>query len=156
MKAKIYEGSSKGHNIRIGIVVSQFNPEITGRLLENAIMVLERQGVRSRDTEVAKVPGAFEIPLAAKRMAQSGAFHGLICLGAVIRGETPHFEYISRAMSEGIARVMLDTGIPVSFGVLTTDTEEQALERAGSGEYNRGGEAAQTVLEMVNLLRDLK
>jgi len=153
---KIYEGNLDGGRRRFGIVVSKFNADVTDRLLEGALGVLRSHGVREEDMEIARVPGAFEIPLTAKRLAQSGAFHAVICLGAVIRGETPHFEYISEAASQGIARVMLETGVPISFGVLTTETVEQAVHRADPGGYDRGGDAAKTALEMVGLLRNLK
>jgi 6,7-dimethyl-8-ribityllumazine synthase len=153
---KIYEGSLEGGRERFGIVVSKFNGDMTDRLLESALGVLRSHGVREKDIEIARVPGAFEIPLVAKRLAQSGAFHAIICLGAVIRGETPHFEYISQAASQGIAQVMLETGIPISFGVLTTETEDQAVERADPSRYDRGGDAAKTALEMAGLLRKLK
>ena len=151
-----YEGVLKGDRLRFGVVVGKFNGEVTERLLEGAVAALLKHGVQEKDVEIVKVPGAFEIPLTAKRMAQSGAYHGLICLGAVIRGETPHFEYISRAVSRGIAEVMLETGIPIGFGVLTTDTVRQAVDRADPEQFDRGGAAAETAIEMVNLLKDLK
>jgi 6,7-dimethyl-8-ribityllumazine synthase len=153
---KIYEGNLEGGRERFGIVVSKFNADVTDRLLEGALGALRSHGVREENIEIARVPGAFEIPLTAKRLAQSGAFHAIICLGAVIRGETPHFEYISEAVSQGIARVILETGVPISFGVLTTETVEQAVHRADSGRYDRGGDAAKTALEMVGLLRNMK
>lgn len=153
---KIYEGSLDGERERFGIVVSKFNGDVTDKLLVSALGVLRSHGVREEDIEITRVPGAFEIPLAAKRLAQSGAFHAIVCLGAVIRGETPHFEYISHAASQGIAQVMLETGIPISFGVLTTETEDQAVQRADPNRYDRGGDAAKTALEMVGLLRNLK
>jgi 6,7-dimethyl-8-ribityllumazine synthase len=153
---KTHEADLKGDRRRFGVVVSRFNGEVTERLLEGALAVLRKHGVRDDDIEIAKVPGAFEIPLAAKRLAQSGAFHAVICLGAVIRGETPHFEYISQAATQGISRVGLETGIPVTFGVLTTDTVEQALQRADPRRYDRGGDAAKTAIEMAGLLGRLK
>jgi len=125
-------------------------------LLEGALKSLRKHGVKEDDIEIAEVPGAFEIPLTARRLAQSHAFHAVICLGAVIRGETAHFEYISQAVSQGLLQVMLETGIPVSFGVLTTDTEKQALQRADPRRFDRGGDAAKTALEMVGLLKELK
>jgi len=152
----VVEGGLQGKRLRIGIVVSKFNSEVTQELLTAAVDALEERGVEDRDIEIAKVPGAFEIPLVAKRMAQSGHFHGIIGLGAVIRGETPHFEHISSSVSAGLGKVALETGIPISFGVLTTDTVQQALDRANPKKYNRGTQAALTVLEMVNLLRELK
>lgn len=124
--------------------------------MEGALTSLRKHGVKEEDIEIAEVPGAFEIPLTAKRLAQSHAFHAVICLGAVIRGETAHFEYISQAVSQGLQRVMLETGIPISFGVLTTETEKQALQRADPKRFDRGGDAAKTALEMVELLQELK
>jgi len=154
--AKIHEGPLKGDRHRFGVVVSKFNEKVTEKLLEGALAVLKKHGVKDEDIKIAKVPGAFEIPLTAKRLAQTGAFHAVICLGAVIRGETPHFEYISQAVSQGIAQVMMETGIPISFGVLTTDTVQQAAHRADPKRYDRGGDAAKTALEMVGLLKNLK
>ncbi len=151
----IHEGGLNGDRHRFGVVVGKFNEKVTEKLLEGALAVLKEHGVREEDIKIAKVPGAFEIPLAAKRLAQSGRFHAVICLGAVIRGETPHFEYISRAVSQGIAQVMLETGVPISFGVLTTDTARQAMHRADRKRYDRGGDAAKTALEMVSLLKVL-
>jgi len=154
--AKIHEGDLKGNRHRFGVVVSKFNEKVTGKLLEGALAVLKEHGVREDDIVIAKVPGAFEIPPTARRLARSGTFHALICLGAVIRGETPHFDYISLAMSQGIMQVMLETGIPISFGVLTTDTVQQAVRRADRKRYDRGGDAAKTALEMVGLFKSLK
>jgi 6,7-dimethyl-8-ribityllumazine synthase len=153
---RIVEGSHEGRRLRIGIVVSQFNTEVTQQLLSGALEALKGHGVEDADIEIAKVPGAFEIPIAAGRMAKSEQFHGIIALGAVIRGETPHFHYISTSVSTGLSRIALETGIPVGFGVLTTDTVQQALDRANPQKYNRGAQAALTVLEMVNLLKELK
>ena len=153
---KVIEGSREGRRLRIGIVVSRFNEEVTRQLLAGAVDVLRENGVKDQDIEIAKVPGAFEIPLVTQRMAKTGHFHGVIALGAVVRGETPHFEYISTSVTEGLSRVALETEIPIGFGVLTTDTIQQALDRANTMKYNRGAQAALTVLEMVNLLPDLK
>lgn len=153
---RIREGGLQGEHHRIGIVVSKFNGEVTERLLKGALAVLKKHGVREEDIEITKVPGAFEIPLMAKRLARSGTFHALICLGAVIRGETFHFELISQAASQGLLQVMLETGVPISFGVLTTETVRQAMHRADPKRYDRGGDAARTALEMAGLLKDLK
>ncbi len=149
------ERGSIGKGLRLALVVSRFNRSVTGKLLGGALGVLRKNGIGKKGIDVIRVPGAFEIPLAAKRLALTGDFDGLICLGAVIRGETPHFEYISSAASYGLAQVMLETGIPVGFGVLTTDTVQQALARADARRSNRGGQAAETVLEMIRILRKI-
>ncbi|MFW6386995.1 MAG: 6,7-dimethyl-8-ribityllumazine synthase [Bacillota bacterium] len=151
----IIEGNLQGEGIKAGIVLSRFNDFISGRLLEGALDALNRHGVADDDIEVVKVPGSFEIPLASKKMVASGKYDGVICLGAVIRGETPHFEYVSSEVSKGVARVGLDADIPVIFGVLTTDTVEQAINRAGTKSGNKGFEAAVSMLEMVNVLGEL-
>ncbi len=153
---KVSEGCLEGKRLKIGIVLSRFNEAVTGKLFTGALKALSENGVAAHDIEVAKVPGAFEIPLIAKRMAQTGRFHGILALGAVIRGETPHFEYISRSVSHGLNQVAFETNVPVGFGVLTTDTVRQAMDRASLRKYNRGAQAALTVLEMANLLRILK
>ncbi len=150
---KVYEGALLGTGLRFGVVVSRFNEFISRKLLEGALDALERHGVAPEDVEVAWVPGAFEIPLVARRMAASGAFHAVICLGAVIRGSTPHFDYVASEVAKGIAHVGLETGVPVLFGVLTTDTIEQAIERAGTKAGNKGFDAALAAIEMANLLR---
>jgi 6,7-dimethyl-8-ribityllumazine synthase len=149
------EASARGRGLRIGIVVSRFNGRITENLLAGALRGLKEHGTGSRNITVVRVPGAFELPLAALRMIRSRRFHGIVALGAVIRGETPHFEYISSAVSDGLARVALDTGVPVGFGVLTTHTVRQATERAGLRGFNQGEQAALTVLEMADLIRRL-
>ena len=153
---KMIEGGYESRRLHIGIVVSRFNTEVTQQLLSGALDALRSKGVRDQDIEVAKVPGAFEIPLVTQRMAKTGHFQGVIALGAVIQGETPHFEYISTSVTAGLSRVALETGIPVGFGVLTTDTVQQAMDRASTAKYNRGAQAALTVLEMANLLAELK
>ena len=150
------QGGQEGRRLRIGIVVSQFNTEVTQQLLSGALAALKEQRVKDRDIEIAKVPGAFEIPLATQRMARSGHFHGIIGLGAVIKGETPHFHYISTSVTTTLGQIALETGIPIGLGVLTTETIQQALDRANPQKYNRGAQAALTVLEMVNLLTELK
>lgn len=150
---KLYEGKLVGKGQRVGIVVGRFNEFITGKLLGGALDSLKRHDVADKDVEVAWVPGAFEIPIVAQKMAKSGKYDAVICLGAVIRGSTPHFDYVCSEVSKGVAKVSLDTGIPTIFGVLTTDSIEQAIERAGSKAGNKGWEAAATAIEMVNLLK---
>jgi 6,7-dimethyl-8-ribityllumazine synthase len=151
----VIEGKLDATGLKVGIAVSRFNSFICDRLLEGAIDALVRHGAAESDIDIVRVPGAFEIPLAAKRMSASGRYDAIICLGAVIRGATPHFEYVSAEVTKGIAAVSLDSGVPIAFGVLTTDTIEQAIERAGTKAGNKGFEAAVTVIEMSNLLRKL-
>lgn len=153
--AKIIQGDLSGKGFKFGVVVARFNDFITGRLLEGALDGLQRHGVADSDIEVVKVPGAYEIPLAAKLMAESKKYSAVICLGAVIRGATPHFEYVSAEVSKGVAAVSIDTGVPVIFGVLTTDTIEQAIERAGTKSGNKGWNAAMSAIEMANVVRQL-
>jgi len=136
---------------KFAIVVSRFNDFITGKLVDGALDALQRTGARDEDVDVVKVPGAFEIPLAAKRMAAKGRYDAVICLGAVIRGSTPHFDYVAAEVSKGVAAVSLDADIPVIFGVITTDTIEQAIERAGTKAGNKGWSAAMAAVEMANL-----
>ncbi len=150
---KVYEGKLLGEGLCFGVVVSRFNEFITRRLLEGAQDALLRHGVREEDIEVAWTPGSFEIPLAAKKMAATGKYQAVISLGAVIRGGTPHFEYIASEVTKGIAKVSLDTGVPVIYGIITADTLEEAIERAGTKMGNAGFKAAETALEMANLLR---
>ncbi len=152
---KVYEGKLLGEGIKIGIVVSRFNDFITRRLLEGALDALLRHGVSEDSIEVAWVPGSFEIPLAALKMARSGKYDGIICLGAIIRGDTPHFNYIASECAKGIAQTMLQCEMPISFGVLTTDNIEQAIERAGTKAGNKGWEAALSLIEMVSLLKEM-
>ncbi len=140
---------------RFGIVVSRFNNFIVDRLLEGCLDTLARMGVAPADITVVRVPGAFEMPVAARRMADSGNFDALIALGAVIRGATPHFDYVAGECSKGLAAVSASSGLPLAFGVLTVDTIEQAIERAGTKAGNKGADAAQTAIEMVSLLRSL-
>lgn len=146
------EGQLEAKGYRFGLLVSRFNSFICDRLLEGAIDTLVRHGAEDKQLTVVKVPGAFEIPLVAKKMAESGKYDAVIALGAVIRGGTPHFDYVCAEVSKGIASVSLDSGVPVAFGVLTTDSVEQAIERAGTKAGNKGVEAAQSAIEMVNLL----
>ena len=150
-----FEGKLSGKGLKVGIVVGRFNEFISTRLLDGALDNLKRHEVEDGDVEIAWAPGAFELPLIAQRMAVSGRYDALICLGAVIRGGTPHFDYIAAETAKGIAKVGLDTGVPVIFGVLTTDTIEQAVERAGTKAGNKGWEAAMSAIEMANLLRQL-
>lgn len=150
------EGELDGKECRIGIVVSKFNEFVTNRLLAGAEMMLKQLGTSENQIQVVKVPGAFEIPLVAKILAQSGRFDAVVCLGAIIRGETPHFEYISAEAGRGIGHTTLTTGIPVVFGVLTTDTVDQALDRSGPPECNKGADAARTAVEMANLVKRLR
>ena len=149
------EGKLIGEGLKFALIVARFNAFISERLLEGALDSLRRKGVREEDLTVVRVPGAWEIPLVAKRLAQSRAHDAIICLGAVIRGGTPHFDYVAAEVSKGIAQVSLDSEVPVTFGVLTTDTLEQAIERAGSKAGNKGYAAAEAALEMVNLLKEL-
>jgi 6,7-dimethyl-8-ribityllumazine synthase len=153
--AKIIQGDLSGKGLSVGIVAARFNDFITGRLLEGALDGLQRHGVAENDIEIVKVPGSYEIPLVAKIMAQSKKYHAIICLGAVIRGATPHFEYVSAEVSKGVAAVSTETGIPVIFGVLTTDTIEQAIERAGTKSGNKGWDAAMSAIEMANVVKQM-
>lgn len=152
---KIYEGELVSEGIRVGIVAARFNEFIVSKLLSGCEDGLLRHGVRDEDIAVAWVPGAFEIPLAAQAMAKSGKYDAVITLGAVIRGATSHYDYVCAEVSKGVANVSLNTGVPVLFGVLTTDTIEQAIERAGTKAGNKGAECAQGAIEMVNLLRGM-
>jgi len=152
---KKYQGTLLGEGLRFGVVISRFNEFITGRLLEGAEDALLRHGVKEGDIEVAWTPGSFEIPLIAKKMAESGKYAAIICLGAVIRGGTPHFDYIATEVTKGIAAVGLETGIPVIYGVVTADTLEQAIERAGTKMGNAGFQAAMSAIEMANLAQDI-
>lgn len=151
----ILEGKLLSDGIRIGIVVSRFNEFITSRLLSGALDGLIRHDMREEDIDIAWVPGAFEIPLIASRMAKSGKYDAVICLGAVIRGSTSHYDYVCNEVSKGIAAISLETGIPVMFGILTTENIEQAIERAGTKAGNKGYDCALGALEMVNLIREI-
>jgi 6,7-dimethyl-8-ribityllumazine synthase len=153
---RIYEGKLIGEEKKFGIVVSRFNEFITNKLLEGALDALKRHGVKEENIEIAWTPGAFEIPLIAKKMAESKKYNAVIALGAVIRGETPHFDYVANEVSKGIANVGLSTNMPVIYGVLTTDTIEQAIVRAGTKAGNKGFDAAVTAIEIVNLIDELK
>jgi 6,7-dimethyl-8-ribityllumazine synthase len=149
----VYEGNLIASEGKYAIIVGRFNEFIGGKLLDGAIDALKRHGVDENDISLIWVPGAFEIPLAAKRLAVSGNYDAIICLGAVIRGATPHFDYVANEVSKGIANISIETGVPISFGVLTTDTIEQAIERAGTKAGNKGFDAANTAIEMVNLFK---
>ena len=153
--AKRYLGKLIGEGLKFGVVVSRFNEFITGKLLEGAQDTLSRHGVKEADIDIAWTPGSFEIPLIAKKMAESGRYDAVICLGAVIRGGTPHFDYIAAEVSKGIANVSLDTGLPVILGVITADNLEQAIERAGTKAGNYGSQAALHAIEMANLAKSI-
>ena len=150
-----YQGMLLGQGLKFGLVVSRFNEFITSKLLEGAQDALVRHGVSAGDIDIAWTPGSFEIPLIAKKMAQTGKYAAIICLGTIIRGGTPHFEYIAAEVSKGIAAVNLETGVPVIFGVITADNLEQAIERAGTKAGNKGFDAAESAIEMANLLTSL-
>ena len=152
---KVYEGKLVAKGLKFGVIVARFNEFIGGKLLSGALDGLKRHGVEEEEVEIAWVPGAFEIPLVAKKMAKSGKYDGVICLGAVIRGATSHYEYVSGEVTKGIASVSLETGVPVIFGILTTENIEQAIERAGTKAGNKGYDAAATAIEMANLLKEI-
>ena len=149
------EGKISAEGYRFGLIVSRFNDFISSKLVEGAVDALKRHGANEEQLLLVKVPGAFEIPLAAKKLAESGKVDAVICLGAVIRGSTPHFDYVAAEVSKGIAVVALETKVPVAFGVLTTDNLEQAIERAGTKSGNKGWDAALAAMEMVNLFKQL-
>lgn len=153
---EMFEGALTGAGLRVGIVLSRFNSLIGDRLLEGALDTLRRHGVADGDVAVARVPGAYEIPLVAQEMARTGRYEAVICLGAVIRGATAHFDYVAGPLASGLANVALQTGVPILFGVLTTDTIEQALERAGTKAGNKGADVAAAAIEMANLLRSVR
>ena len=150
---KTFEGKLIAEGLRFGIIVGRFNEFIGGKLLSGALDAISRHGGNDKDIDIAWVPGAFEIPLVAKKLAKSGNYDAIICLGAVIRGATPHFDLVAGEVTKGIALVGLETGIPVIFGILTTDSIEQAIERAGTKAGNKGFDAAVTAIEMANLLK---
>ena len=152
---KHFEGMLLGEGLKFGLVISRFNEFITRRLLEGAQDALLRHGVSQENIDIARVPGSFEIPLIAKKLAETKRYDAVICLGAVIRGGTPHFEYIASEVTKGIAKVALETGLPVIYGVITADSLEQAIERAGTKEGNKGFEAAVNAIEMANLMRSI-
>jgi 6,7-dimethyl-8-ribityllumazine synthase len=151
----IIEGKLSAEGLKFGIVVGRFNSFITERLLEGAIDCILRHGGSKENIEIVKVPGSFEIPLTAKKLAKSGKYDAVICLGAVIRGSTPHFDYVANEVTKGIAQVSLETEVPISYGILTTDTIEQAVERAGTKMGNKGFDAAMVAIEMANILKSI-
>jgi len=151
----IYEGKISAEGVRFAIIVARFNDFISSKLVDGALDALRRHGGDEDLISLVKVPGAFEIPIAAKKLVESGQFQAVICLGAVIRGSTPHFDYVAAEVSKGIAAISLESGIPVTFGVLTTDNLEQAIERAGSKSGNKGWDAAVAAMEMVSLFDEL-
>ena len=151
--SKQYQGMLQGEGLKFGVVISRFNEFFSRKLLEGARDALVRHGVAENDIEEAWTPGSFEIPLIAQKMAQTKKYDAVICLGAVIRGGTPHFDYIANEVTKGIAKVNLDTGVPVIFGVITTDTLEQAIERSGTKAGNKGFDAAVSAIEMANLVK---
>jgi 6,7-dimethyl-8-ribityllumazine synthase len=152
---KVYQGALLAQGLRFALVVSRFNEFISSRLLDGAQDALLRHGAKEEDIEIAWTPGSFEIPLIAQKMAESKKYSAVICLGAIIRGGTPHFDYVAAEASKGIAKVSLDTGVPVIFGIITADTLEQAIERAGTKEGNMGAKAAVGGIEMANLIKSL-
>jgi len=153
--SKVHEGFLDAKGLRFGLVCSRFNHFITDRLLEGALDALRRHGADENDLEIVRVPGSFEIPLAAKILAESGRADAVVCIGALIRGSTVHFDILAAEVTKGLASVMLETGVPVSFGVITTDTIEQAVERAGTKSGNKGWQAAESAIEMANLRRQM-
>ena len=152
---KIIEGKLQAKDLKFGIVLSRFNDFITSRLLDGAVDGLLRHGAAEKDVEVVRVPGSFEIPLVAKKMAASGKFDAVICLGTVIRGATPHFDYVAAEVSKGVAAASFETGVPIAFGVITADTIEQAVERAGTKAGNKGWDAAVTAIEMAQVMKQI-
>ncbi|EEG76727.1 6,7-dimethyl-8-ribityllumazine synthase [Dethiobacter alkaliphilus] len=153
--SKLYEGQLVAKDFKFGIVVGRFNEFISSKLLGGCLDALKRHDAQDANVEVAWVPGAYEVPLVAQKMANTGRYDAVICLGAVIRGATPHFEFVSSEVAKGIAKVSLDSGVPVIFGVLTTDTLEQAIERAGTKAGNKGWDAAMSAIEMADLLKKI-
>jgi 6,7-dimethyl-8-ribityllumazine synthase len=154
--SKVYEGMLQGKGLKIAVVIARFNEFITGKLLDGAQDAMKRHGVIDADIDIAWAPGSFEIPLVAKKLAETKKYDAIICLGAVIRGATPHFEYVANEVSKGIAKVGLDARIPVAYGIITADNLEQAIERAGTKSGNRGFDAAVNAIEMANLLKGIK
>jgi 6,7-dimethyl-8-ribityllumazine synthase len=153
---KTFEGMLLGEGLKFAIVVARFNDFITGKMLEGAQDALLRHGVNEDDIEIAWVPGCFEVPLAAQKLANTKRYDSVICLGAVIRGGTPHFEYVASEVTKGIAQVGLNTGIPIIYGIITADTLDQAIERAGNKQGNEGTKAANTAIEMANLMNSIE
>jgi 6,7-dimethyl-8-ribityllumazine synthase len=154
--SKVFEGMLQGKGLKLAVVIARFNEFITGKLLDGAQDAMKRHGVNDADIDIAWAPGSFEIPLVAKKLAETKKYDAVICLGAVIRGATPHFEYVANEVSKGIAKVGLDSGIPIAYGIITADNLEQAIERAGTKAGNRGFDAAMNAIEMANLLKGIK
>ncbi|MBE0426745.1 MAG: 6,7-dimethyl-8-ribityllumazine synthase [Nitrospirae bacterium] len=152
---KIIEGELQAKGLKFCIILSRFNEFITSKLLDGAKDALLRHGVKEEDIDIVKVPGSFEIPMIAKKMALKGTYNAIICLGTIIRGATPHFEYVAAEVSKGIATVSMETGIPIAFGIITSDTIEQAVERAGTKSGNKGWDAALSAIEMAQLLKKM-
>jgi 6,7-dimethyl-8-ribityllumazine synthase len=155
MEPRIVQGALRAEGLRLAIVVSRFNDFVTNRLLAGALDALERLGAEEKNVVVYRVPGSFELPLMAKRLAASGRWDAIICLGTIIRGETPHFEYVAAEAAKGIATAAMETGVPIVFGVITAETLEQAIDRAGAKSGNKGFEAALTAVELANLYREV-
>jgi len=155
MSHKIFEGTLRAEGFKYGIVVSRFNNFLTDKLIEGALDCLKRHGADENNIGVAYVPGAFEIPYVASRIAKSGKYDAIICLGAIIRGDTPHFDYIANEASKGIAKIAIDSGLPVIYGLVTADNLEQAIERAGTKAGNKGWDAAEAAVEMLNLYKEI-
>jgi 6,7-dimethyl-8-ribityllumazine synthase len=154
--ARILEGRPNGKGFRFALVVSRFNSLVTDKLLEGALAAFKASGVESENIDVVRVPGSFEIPVAGKRLAGTGRYHGVVCLGAIVKGETPHWHYLSEAVSVSIAQASLESGVPFSFGVLTTENRDDALARAGTRGDNKGYDAAMAVVEMASLFRRIE
>ena len=156
MQPKVHQGLLKAEGFSFAIITSRWNDFLTARLTEGALDALERLGADEKSVEIFKVPGSFEIPLTAQKVAESGKFNAVICLGAVIRGQTPHFDYVAGEAAKGIGQVGIKTGVPVLFGIVTADTLEQAIDRAGVKAGNKGFEAAMSAIELVNLYKEMK
>lgn len=151
---KIYQGKLQAKGLKIGLIVSRFNQFISDRLLEGALDALQKLGAEDKDLSVYKVPGSFEVPLMAKKLAQTGKVEGIICLGTLIRGDTPHFDFLSAEVTKGLAQISMEEGIPVAFGILTVENIEQGIERAGTKAGNKGYEAALSLVETINLIKE--
>ncbi|MGI8544742.1 MAG: 6,7-dimethyl-8-ribityllumazine synthase [Aridibacter sp.] len=155
MQPKVHQGLLKAQGFRFAIVASRWNDFLTSKLTEGALDTLERLGAAEKNVEIFKVPGSFELPLTAQKVVESGNFDAVICIGVVIRGETPHFDYVAGGAAKGVAQVSMETGVPVLFGIITADTLEQALNRAGIKSGNKGVEAAMAAVEIVNLYKEI-
>ena len=151
---KTYQGKLQAKGLKIGIVVSRFNSFLSDRLLEGALEALQKMGAQEADLAIYKVPGSFEVPLVAKKLAQAKTVDGILCIGALIRGDTPHFDYLSAEVTKGLAQIAMDDGVPVSFGILTVDSVEQGIERAGTKAGNKGYDAAFSLVETLNMIKE--